>query len=68
MRNNPYKVTHLAGALALGLLQLGDANATEFQARHLGKVHGVAGEECGVVDESNAGDPQIHGADADSFR
>jgi hypothetical protein len=33
----------------------------------LGEVHGVAGEERGVVSQGDAGDSQIHGADADAL-
>ena len=36
------------------------------QAGDLGEVHGVAGEERGVVGDGDAGDFQVHGADADS--
>ena len=36
------------------------------QAGDLGEVHGVAGEEGGVVGDGDAGDFQIHGADAKS--
>ena len=36
-----------------------------MQARDLGEVHGVAGEECGVVGDGDAGDFKIHGADAE---
>lgn len=37
------------------------------QAGDLGEVHGVAGEERGVVGQGDAGDSQIHGADADAL-
>ena len=36
------------------------------QAGDLGEVHGVAGEERGVVGDGDAGDFQVHGADSDS--
>ena len=37
------------------------------QAGDLGEVHGVAGEERGVVSQGDAGDSQVHGADADAL-
>ena len=37
------------------------------QAGDLGEVHGVAGEERGVMSQGNAGDSEIHGADADAL-
>jgi hypothetical protein len=36
------------------------------QAGDLGEVHGVASEECGVVGDGDAGNFQVHGADAES--
>lgn len=33
----------------------------------MGEVHGVAGEERGVVGDGDAGDSQIHRADADAL-
>ena len=36
------------------------------QAGDLGEVHGIAGEESGIVGDGDAGDFQIHGADAES--
>ena len=37
------------------------------QAGDLGEVHGVAGEERGIVGQGDAGDSQVHGADADAL-
>jgi hypothetical protein len=34
--------------------------------KDLSEVHGDAGEERGVVGDGDAGDIQVHGADADS--
>ena len=39
----------------------------ESQARHLVEIHGIAREERGVVREGDAGNLQIHRADADAL-
>src|SRR5437879_4041528 len=39
----------------------------ETQPRHLGKIHPIPGEQRRIVSDRNAGDLQVHCANADSF-